>query len=67
MSTPVWMGVIFDRTDSFFWALIPLVIIYCLAAIFYWIIPDPRTPARVLAYQAQGLDVQSGNSPGEDS
>jgi hypothetical protein len=67
MSTPVWMGVIFDRTDSFFWALIPLVIIYCLAAIFYWIIPDPRTPARVQAYQAQGLDAHSGNYPGEDS
>jgi MFS family permease len=67
MSTPVWMGVIFDRTDSFFWALIPLVIIYCLAAIFYWIIPDPRIPARVRAYQAQGLDAHSGNFPGEDS
>jgi len=67
MSTPVWMGVIFDRTDSFFWALIPLVIIYCLAAIFYWIIPVPRTPARVRAYQAQGLDAHSGNSRSEDS
>ncbi len=52
MSTPVWMGVIFDRTDSFKWALIPLVIIYCLAAIFYWLIPNPRTPARVRAYRA---------------
>ncbi len=56
MSTPVWMGVIFDKTDSFFWALIPLVIIYCLAAVFYWIIPNPKTPARVRAYQQQGLD-----------
>ena len=53
MSTPVWMGVIFDRTDSFKWALIPLVIIYCLAAIFYWLIPNPRTPARVRAYREQ--------------
>ena len=50
MSTPVWMGVIFDHTDSFKCALIPLVIIYCLAAVFYWLIPNPRTPARVRAY-----------------
>ena len=54
MSTPVWMGVIFDHTGSFKWALIPLVIIYCLAAVFYWLIPNPKTPARVLAYQQQG-------------
>ena len=54
MSTPVWMGVIFDHTGSYQWALIPLVIIYCLAAIFYWIIPNPKTPARVRAYQDQG-------------
>ena len=57
MSTPVWMGIVFDHTNSFFWALIPLVIIYCLAAIFYWIIPYPKTPARVRAYQQQGLDI----------
>ena len=54
MSTPVWMGVIYDQTGSYQWALIPLVIIYCLAAIFYWIIPNPKTPARVQAYQDQG-------------
>ena len=53
MSTPVWMGIIFERTESFKWALIPLVAIYCLAAIFYWLIPNPRTPARVQAYRAQ--------------
>ena len=44
---------IFDHTDSFKWALIPLVIIYCLAAVFYWVIPDPRTPARVRAYMEE--------------
>lgn len=54
MSTPVWMGVIFERTGSYQWALIPLIIIYGLAAIFYWVIPTPRTPARVRAYQQQG-------------
>ena len=53
MSTPVWMGLIFEHTDSYKWALIPLVIIYCLSAVFYWIIPNPRTPARVRAYRAE--------------
>ena len=53
MSTPVWMGLIFEHTGSYKWALIPLVIIYCLSAVFYWIIPNPRTPARVRAYRAE--------------
>ena len=28
MSTPVWMGYIFDKTDSYYWSLIPCIIIY---------------------------------------
>ena len=47
MSTPVWMGWIFDQTGSYFWALVPLVCIYCLAAVGYWIIPQPRLPDRL--------------------
>ena len=47
MSTPVWMGWIFDQTGSYFWALVPLVCIYCLAAGGYWIIPQPRLPDRL--------------------
>ena len=35
MSTPVWMGLIFDRTGSYFWALLPLSAIYALSAIGY--------------------------------
>ncbi len=46
MSTPVWMGLIVDRTGSYFWALIPLVGIYALAAVCYWTIPRPRPPPR---------------------
>ena len=48
------MGIIFQNTDSFKWALIPLVIIYALAAILYLLIPNPRTPARVRAYRELG-------------
>ena len=47
MSTPVWMGLIFDRTDSgYFWALLPLAGIYALAAACYLIIPRPKPPSR---------------------
>ena len=48
MSTPVWMGWIFDHNESgYFWALIPLAVIYGLAAACYLIIPLPRPPARL--------------------
>ena len=51
MSTPVWMGFIFDHTGSYYWALLPLAIIYALAAVGYWLIPRPKPPVRVLAAQ----------------
>ncbi len=47
MSTPLWMGLVFDRTDSYFWALVPLTILYGLSALFYWTIPRPRIPERL--------------------
>ncbi len=47
MSTPVWMGIIFDRTGSFYWALLPLAAIYVLATFSYWTIPRPSIPARL--------------------
>ena len=48
MSTPVWMGLIFDHTESgYFWALIPLAGIYGLAAACYLIIPKPKPPSRL--------------------
>ena len=47
MSTPVWMGLIVDRTGSYFWALVPLATIYGLAAVGYWIIPKPALPSRL--------------------
>ena len=49
MSTPVWMGFIYDSTDSYYWALLPLAVIYSLAAVSYWLVPRPKPPPRVLA------------------
>ena len=51
MSTPVWMGLIVDKTDSYVWALIPLVVVYGFAAVSYWTIPRPQLPSRVKARQ----------------
>ena len=46
MSTPVWMGLIFDRTGSYFWAVVPLAAMYGLSALFYFTLPRPRLPER---------------------
>jgi len=54
MWTSVWMGLIFDHTDSYYWALLPLALIYGLAAIGYWIIPRPRLPERLLRAREEG-------------
>ena len=53
MSTPVWMGFIYDHTGSYYWALMPLAVIYALAAVGYWVIPSPKPPVRVIAAQGQ--------------
>ena len=41
MGTPLWMGWVFDRTDSLTWAVIPLAVLYGLAAFFYWTLRRP--------------------------
>jgi MCP family monocarboxylic acid transporter-like MFS transporter 13 len=46
MSTPVWMGLIFDRTSSYLWALIPLVVIHSLSALCFWTVPKPKVPVK---------------------
>ena len=46
MSTPVWMGLIFDRTGSYFWAVVPLAVMYGLSAALYFALPRPRPPER---------------------
>jgi MFS family permease len=54
MWTAVWMGLIYDQTGSFYWALLPLASIYGLAAIGYWIIPRPKIPPRLRAREEAG-------------
>jgi MFS family permease len=45
MSTPVWMGWIFDRTGSYYWSLLPLALLYGLSACVYWTLPRPPRPS----------------------
>ena len=47
MSTPVWMGLIYDSTGSYYWALLPLFALYVFAAILFWTIPRPHMPSRL--------------------
>ena len=47
MTTPVWMGWIFDRTGSYYWSLLPLALVYGLATGVYWFLPRPLTPVRL--------------------
>jgi len=51
MSTPVWMGWIFDHTGSYYWSLLPLAVIYGLSACVYWTLPKPKVPTRLRAYR----------------
>lgn len=46
MWTAVWMGLIFDHTGSYYWALFPLIALFGLAAGTYLLLPRPRPPAR---------------------
>ena len=56
MITPVWAGWVFDKTDSYFWALVPFAIMFCLSAILYWYLPRPQIPRRLTeAYESQTL------------
>ncbi|WP_089945471.1 MFS transporter [Candidatus Entotheonella palauensis] len=47
MSTPVWMGWIFDHTGSYYWSLLPLAAVYGLSACVYWFLPRPNIPDRL--------------------
>ena len=48
-ASPWWMGLIFDHSGSYVWALIPLAALYGLAGIMFLIIPVPTPPVRSLA------------------
>ncbi len=51
MWTAVWMGLIYDRTGSYYWALFPLIGLFVLACLTFLSLPRPGLPARLQARQ----------------
>ena len=47
MTTPVWIGWVFDQTGSYFWALVPCAVLYSLSAFSYLTLPRPKSPHRL--------------------
>lgn len=54
MGTPVFAGLVFDRTDSYYWALVPLAFIYVAACLAFWFLPKPKLPQRLVELYAEG-------------
>ncbi len=46
MGTPWLVGWIFDQTESYFWGLVILIVVYGLAAVVYGTLPSPPFTAR---------------------
>ena len=45
MGTPVFMGWVFDQTNSYLWAVVPLIPIYGVSALLFWTLRAPRLRA----------------------
>jgi len=48
MGSPILLGWVFDRSQSYVWALVPLLAIFALSAVCYWTLPQPKSPRRYL-------------------
>ncbi|MDP6548930.1 MAG: MFS transporter [Dehalococcoidia bacterium] len=47
MGVPVFAGWVYDTSGSYYWALIPIVVLYLLAAAMFWNLPKARLPRRL--------------------
>lgn len=45
LAAPVFLGWVFDRTDSYFWALLPMLVSYLVASLLYAALRPPRQAA----------------------
>ena len=64
MGVPVFAGWVFDTTDSYYWALIPIVGMYLAAAVLFWGLPRPRTPSREADPMAGDASTAGRLAPG---
>ena len=44
LPSPVLAGLVFDRTSSYTWAVVPMAGFYLLAALLYWVLRQPKRP-----------------------
>jgi MFS family permease len=47
MGVPVFAGWVYDTSGSYYWALVPMVVMYLMAALLFWKLPRPNLPSRV--------------------
>jgi len=47
-TAPIYAGWVFDRTESYFWALVPFFLFKALAGPLYLLVPKPKPPKRTL-------------------
>jgi MFS family permease len=59
MGMPVFAGWIYDTSGTYYWALIPMMGMYLVAALLFWQIPRPRAPRRVL--DSTSVDASAGH------
>lgn len=52
-AAPIYAGWVFDRTESYFWALVPFFLIKALAGPLYLLVPRPKPPIRTLQSSPQ--------------
>ena len=58
MPAAVFTGWIYDRTQSYTYALIPFVISYCVAGLILWKLPHPERPTRFEVPASQAVNIQ---------
>jgi MFS family permease len=47
MGVPVFAGWVYDTSGSYHWALLPIIVLYLMAATMFWNLPRAKLPKRV--------------------
>jgi MFS family permease len=58
MPAAVFMGWVYDQTQSYTYALIPLVVSYALSGLILWRLPLPERPARSRVSAGQTVNIR---------